>query len=172
MHFLPLDEQRLPGHNVGPILNQYLPIKLTHEEYPALIPEGTSVPTIGNRALLVTYAWPENSQRYNRITKFVNEFFGKIDQFQNGARHPKWREFEATVEIPGWTWFKPAADWVAARKLAMSQANGGVQPGNVQTLFEQYLASAGASGQKPLSDLEREALFAKFQQFLVSRNRQ
>jgi TRAP-type uncharacterized transport system substrate-binding protein len=172
VHFLPLDEQSLPGHNVGPILNQYLPIKLTHEEYPALIPEGTSVPTIGNRALLVTYAWPENSQRYNRITKFVNEFFGKIDQFQNGARHPKWREFEAAVEIPGWTWFKPAADWVAGRKLAMSQANGGVQSGNVQTLFEQYLASAGSSGQKPLSDLEREALFAKFQQFLVSRNRQ
>jgi uncharacterized protein len=172
VHFLPLDEQSLPGHDVGPILNEYLPIKLTHEEYPALIPEGTSVPTIGNRALLVTYAWPENSQRYNRVTKFVNEFFGKIDQFENGARHPKWREFEAAAEIPGWTRFKPAADWVAGRKLAMSQASGGVQSGNVQALFEQYLASAGSPGQKPLSDLKREALFTKFQQFLASQNHQ
>src|SRR3984893_1759418 len=85
MHFLPLDEQSVPGHNVEAILNHYMPITLTHDEYPALIPQGTSVPTIGNRALLVTYAWPENSPRYNRLTKFVHEFFDRIDQIQDGA---------------------------------------------------------------------------------------
>jgi uncharacterized protein len=172
VHFLPLDEQNLPGHDLGPILNQYLPTTLTHEEYPALISEGTSVSTIGNRALLVTYAWPVDSPRYNRMTKFVKEFFGKSDQFQDAARHPKWREFNAATEIPGWTRFKPAADWIAERKVAMSQAPGGVQSGDVQALFEQYVSYASSPGQKPLSDLEREALFAKFQQFLVSRNRQ
>src|SRR5262249_60186160 len=77
-------------------------------------PPGTTVPTIPNRAVLVSYAWPENSPRYNRIAKFVNAFFGKIDQFTSDrARHPKWRDVSLTADMPGWTRFKPAADWLA-----------------------------------------------------------
>jgi TRAP transporter TAXI family solute receptor len=174
VHFLPLDEQSVPGHNVKAILDHYLPIELTHDEYPALIPQGTSVPTIGNRALLVTYAWPENSPRYNRLAKFVQEFFGKINQFQDVARHPKWREFSAEAEIPGWTRFKPAADWIAQnRQVAMTQNIGAPLSGDIKAALEEYVSQYVAStGKKALSDNEREALFVKFQQFLVTRNRQ
>jgi TRAP-type uncharacterized transport system substrate-binding protein len=175
VHFLPLDEQSLPGNNnIAAIFNNYLPSKLTHDEYPALVPEGTSVPTIGNRALLVTYAWPEASPRYHRLTKFVREFFGKIDQFQDGARHPKWREINVAAEIPGWTRFKPAADWIAEnRKMAVAQSNGGAQSAILKGILEQYLAEYTAStGQKTLSDSEREMLFHRFQQFLATQNRQ
>lgn len=173
MHFLPLDEQSLPGHNVKAILDHYLPIELTHDEYPALIPQGTSVPTIGNRALLVTYAWPENSPRYNRLAKFVQEFFGKIDQFQDVARHPKWREFSAEAEIPGWTRFKPAADWIAQnRQMAMAKNIGAPLSGDIKAALEEYVTQYVAStGKKALSDNEREALLGKFQQFLATRNR-
>jgi len=174
VHFLPLDEQSVPAdNNIAAIFNNYQPIKLTHDEYPALIPEGTSVPTIGNRALLVTYAWPENSPRYHRITKFVREFFGKIDQFKNGSRHPKWREINVAAEIPGWTRFKPAADWIAENgKVALSQSKGGAQSGNLKEIFEQYLSERAAlTGQKTLSDSERKMLFEKFQQFLAVQNR-
>jgi hypothetical protein len=176
VHFLPLDEQSLPGHNVEEVLNHYLPIKLTHDEYPALIPKGTSVPTIGNRALLVNYAWPENSPRYKRLVKFVQVFFGKIDQFQegarSGARHPKWSEISLANEIPGWTRFKPAADWIAAdQKVAIAQSNGDPRSGNVKALFEQYISQYAASkGQKAFSDNERQVLFDKFQQFLATEN--
>jgi TRAP-type uncharacterized transport system substrate-binding protein len=175
MHFLPLDEQSLPSNNnIAAVFNNYLPSKLTHDEYPALIPEGTSVATIGNRALLVTYAWPETSPRYHRLTKFVREFFGKIDQFQESSRHPKWREINVAAEIPGWTRFKPAADWLAAdRKVVVSQSNDGAQSGNLKEIFEQYLSEhAGSAGQRTLSDSERQMLFDKFQQFLATQNRQ
>jgi len=156
---------------VAPILTTYLPSALTHEEYPALIPEGTSVPTIGNRALLVTYAWPGDSPRYTRVAKFVRDFFGKIDQFQSGARHPKWREFNAEAEIPGWTRFKPAADWVAEHKVARAQSSGVAQSGDISALFERYVQSA-STGQKTLSDDERNALYARFEQFLASQHHQ
>src|SRR6202790_5407978 len=33
VHFLPIEEQSLPGHNVAAIFNNYLPIELTHKEY-------------------------------------------------------------------------------------------------------------------------------------------
>jgi TRAP-type uncharacterized transport system substrate-binding protein len=158
IHLLSLDERSLPNHDLHPMFTKYLPIELTHEEYPALIPEGTSVSTVGNRSLLVTYAWPVNSPRYNRIAKFVREFFGKIDQFHDGSRHPKWEEISLAAEMPGWTRFKPAADWLAEHQsVALKPA------------FDQFVQNhAAPSGQKGISDKDRELLFVKFQQFLQS----
>ena len=72
------------------------------------IPQGTTVPTIANQALLVAYSLRPNSVRCNRLARFVRDFFGRIDQFQDSARHPKWREINIAAEIPGWTRFKPA----------------------------------------------------------------
>jgi TRAP-type uncharacterized transport system substrate-binding protein len=159
VHFLPLDERSLPGHDLHPIFAKYLPIELTHDEYPALIPEGTTVSTVGNRSLLITYNWPENSFRYNRIAKFVHEFFGKIDQFHDGARHPKWEEFSLSADMPGWTRFKPAAAWLAEHRSVA-----------VKPEFDQFVQQNGivSNGQKAISDRDREALFVKFQQYLQS----
>jgi TRAP-type uncharacterized transport system substrate-binding protein len=160
IHLLSLDERSLPNHDLHPMFAKYLPIELTHQQYPALIPEGTTVSTVGNRSLLVTYAWPENSPRYNRIAKFVREFFGKIDQFHDGSRHPKWEEINLAAEMPGWTRFKPAADWLAEHQSV-----------TLKPAFDQFVqnhAPAPASGQKGISDKDREALFVKFQQFLQS----
>jgi len=159
LHLLPLDERSLPGHDMHPIFAKYLPIELTHEEYPALIPEGQTVSTVGVRSLLVTYAWPEGSVRYQRIAKFVREFFGKIDQFHDGSRHPKWEEFNLAAEMPGWTRFKPAADWLAEHQsVALKPA------------FDQFVQANAVppAGQKVLSDRDREQLFVKFQQYLQS----
>jgi len=158
-HLLALDERSLPAHDLHPMFAKYLPIELTHEEYPALIPEGQTVSTVGVRSLLVTYAWPENSVRYNRIAKFVREFFGKIDQFRDGSRHPKWAEINLAAEMPGWTRFKPATDWLAEHQsVALKPA------------FDQFVQNnaAALSGQRGLSDRDRELLFVKFQQFLQS----
>src|SRR5215204_4996733 len=92
MHLLGFDERSLPNHDLAPIFDSYLPTKLTHEQYPTLIAEGASVPTVANRALLVAYNWPESSPRYKKVAKFIDAFFGKINQFNTPSRHPKWRE--------------------------------------------------------------------------------
>ena len=171
LHFLPLDEKSLPGANGEAVLKQYQPTKLTADQYPALIPPGTSVPTVGNRALLVTYAWPENSARYVRMTKFVREFFGKIDLFQDGARHPKWREINIAADMPGWVRFRPATEWIAENRKVAALQDKGPQLANVKALFEQYLTESWATAGKSLSDNDRQELFGQFQEFLAARRR-
>jgi TRAP-type uncharacterized transport system substrate-binding protein len=169
VHFLPLDEQAGPG--AKRILTDYLPAELTHQLYPALIPEGSTVPTFANRALLVAYAWPENSPRYYRIGKFVREFFSKVDQFRDGARHPKWSEVNIAAEMPGWTRFKPAADWLAEQRIAAaarsrSAADAGAE---LKHAFDQFVDQyAKSRGMKTISAGDQELLFAKFQQYLRS----
>jgi len=130
------------------------------------------VPTIANRALLVAYAWPDNTLRQKRLAKFVGELFGKIDQFRGGARHPKWAEINLAAEIPGWTRFKPAADWLAENRNVVARHQGQPgSPGDVKQAFQQFLDTyAASSGQKTLSSKEREQLYTEFRQFLETKN--
>jgi uncharacterized protein len=155
VHFLALDKGDLPNHDVGPIFSNYLPAELTHQQYPNLIAEGTNVPTIANRALLVAYAWPEGNLRYKKISKFIQEFFGKIDEFHNGARHPKWKEINLAAEIPGWVRFKPAADWLAAHQNSSADQTSAVPP------------PAAASGSS-LTLSQQEQLYSNFLKYVGS----
>lgn len=171
LHFLPLDQQNLPRHDLRELSANYLPAELTHELYPNLVPEGTSVPTIANRALLVAYTWPENSPRYKRIAKFIDAFFSKINQFDSPSRHPKWREVNLSAEMPGWTRYKAAAEWLAAHRNQAVSTNSARTPDQsspeLKQAFENFMQKYGSSaGQKPLSTQEREMLFANFMKFL------
>jgi TRAP-type uncharacterized transport system substrate-binding protein len=175
VHFLGFDERTGPG--AKQILADYIPAELTHEQYPALIAEGGSVPTFANRALLVAYGWPENSPRYLKLAKFVREFFSKIDQFHDGARHPKWNEINIAAEMPGWTRFKPAADWLAEQRAAAAAVaarsrvtpmvlEGGVE---LKLAFDQFVDQyAAAKGLKTISAGDQEILLVKFRQYLQS----
>ena len=171
LHFLALDKESLPNHDLNEILSYYLPAELTHQQYPNLIDEGASVQTVANRALLVAYAWPEDTDRYRKLSKFVQEFFGKIDQFHNAARHPKWSEINLSAEIPGWTRFKPAADWLAAHQViaaAQTQGGGADQPtSELKAAFERFIENNTATSRlKSLSTSEREKLLTQFMRYL------
>jgi TRAP-type uncharacterized transport system substrate-binding protein len=174
VHFLPLDQESLPNHKLGELFAAYLPADLTHEHYPNLIAEGTTVPTIANRALLVAYTWPENSPRYKRVAKFIDAFFSKIDQFNNPSRHPKWREVNLAAEMPGWVRLKPAAEWLTSHQnQAMSAGPDNTLDQTSPELkleFEKFMQKH--AGQKTLSRSERELLFAKFVKFLAQSKRE
>jgi uncharacterized protein len=172
MHFLPLDQESLPSHDLHDLFASYLPAELTHEIYPNLIPEGTTVPTVANRALLVAYTWPENSPRYKRIAKFVDAFFSKIDQFNTPSRHPKWREVNLSAEMPGWVRFKPAAEWLATHRNQGVSTNPDIALGQpspeLRLGFEKFIQNyAASSGRKALSTKEREMLYTRFMRILA-----
>jgi TRAP transporter TAXI family solute receptor len=180
VHFLKLDQESLPNHDLSAISGNYLPAELTHEHYPNLIPEGTTVPTIANRALLVAYAWPEGSDHYKKLNKFVQAFFGKIDQFHSAARHPKWSEINLSAQIPGWTRFKPAADWLATHQYVATSQNpdsatdkpaavADKPTADLKLAFDRFIdTDKPLAGQKSLSPSEKEKLFGRFLKFVGS----
>jgi uncharacterized protein len=164
VHFLSLDVGGLPEQTALKVFRDYLPAVLTHELYPNLIPPGQSVPTIANRSLLAVYAWPEDTERYRRLAKFVHKFFDSIDKFHDASRHPKWKEVNLAAEIPGWTRFKPAQEWLAASRTTVASGHND-QTDEMRLAFDKYLVGNGKNLRgKPLSAKEREALFAQFMQ--------
>jgi hypothetical protein len=44
----------------------YLPTTLSGDEYPNLLAPGETIDTVATSVLLVSYNWPENTERYNR----------------------------------------------------------------------------------------------------------
>src|SRR5439155_14590918 len=72
---------------------------------------------------------------------FVQAFFVRLNDIK--ARRPKWRDFDITSSISGWTRFPVAEQWLR---------NAGLTPEPDKTAQEQA----------PLDPKEREALFREF----------
>jgi uncharacterized protein len=70
----------------------YLPASLTHDDYPEIIPVGQTVDTIADGAILIAYNWPEGTDHYQRVERFINALFPRIAEFQKPPHHAKWRE--------------------------------------------------------------------------------
>ena len=136
----------------------YLPTRITHKDYPNLLTEGQEVETIAAGAILASYDWEPNTQRYDRVAEFVEEFFTKVTagEFDKGARHPKWREVNIAAELPNWQRFEPAAEWLRDNRIAAHSGNR-----QLEKQFMAFMAANGATG-RPLSEAEKKALFQRF----------
>jgi TRAP transporter TAXI family solute receptor len=133
----------------------YLPTRLTSDDYPNLLPAGESVDTVATSVLLASFNWPEKTERYNRVAKFVDAFFSHIDQFYKPPRHPKWKESSLSIVVPGWQRFKAAQDWLDANRVKPA-AQAPAQPA---TDFVQFLER---SGRHNLTADEKGSLYQQF----------
>jgi uncharacterized protein len=107
----------------------YLPSSITNADYPNLVANGESVDTLAFSIVLMVYNWPPGTDRYNRIAKFIDAMFSKIDLLRQPIRHPKWQETSISATVPGVQRFKAAEDWLQAHQAP---------DGNPQ-LYKQYL---------------------------------
>jgi len=109
----------------GPKLaDYYVPAVLTSSDYPALVPSGEQITTIGVPTVLVSYNWKPGTPRYLKVARFVESLFARMDRLRSAGFDPKWKEIDLSVSAPGLARFKAAQDWLD-RKVA--EKNGGRQ---------------------------------------------
>jgi TRAP transporter TAXI family solute receptor len=148
LHFLPVPLNET-------LAQTYFPDQLTRAQYPALIAGDEPVQTLGVGTVMAVFGWSRQSERYANVAHFVDVFFKKFDQFQQPPRHPKWREVNLTAEVPGWTRFQPAQDWLTRQAAAGAAAA-------TQTRFNAFLIQTNPAVNGALTDSAREALFQQF----------
>src|ERR1700751_4601157 len=95
-----------------PLQGDYLPASFTAKDYPNLIAEGERVETIAVPALLAAYNWAPNTDRYRKLSLFVDAFFTKFPQFQNPPFNPKWKEVSLAAPLPEWQRLPAAQQWL------------------------------------------------------------
>jgi TRAP transporter TAXI family solute receptor len=138
-----------------PLQGDYLPATLTAKDYPNLIAEGDKVDTIAVPAVLAAYNWAPNTDRYRKLSLFVDAFFTKFPKLQNPPFHPKWKEVTLSAPLPGWQRLPAATKWLDEHGLAAS--NGGAR-----SRFDEFMKT-NAAARNVQSDTDREALFKQFQ---------
>jgi branched-chain amino acid transport system substrate-binding protein len=130
----------LPVEYAKPLHEEYLPSKLSSADYPNLVAEGGGVETIAAEAVLASYNWPPNSDRYRRLSLLVDTMFDKVTQLQRPPFHPKWKELAPRATVAGWTRFKASQDWLDRNMppgAAVSAASGAVPaPAPAATAFD------------------------------------
>ena len=165
-----------------PLQGDYLPANMTSKDYPNLIKEGESVDTIAVPAVLAAYNWAPNTDRYRKLSLFVDAFFTKFPTLQNPPFHPKWKEVSLSAPLPGWQRLPSAKQWLDQH---------GIEP-VARNRFEEFPAQAPApaatlrtapaaagtlrqapapvAAAKPQTPAEQEALFKQFQAWEAERN--
>jgi uncharacterized protein len=160
LHFLPVDGETIPAEQFGKILESYSPALLKNDHFPALINAEAPVPTVAGAMLLVVYNWPASTERYLRVSNFINQFFGNIEKFKGPGRHQKWKEINLAANVPGWTRFPPAQSWIDQWKQSENSAST-----EVRVAFDEFLKSRNAGGARSITQEQREALFGQFMEW-------
>jgi len=153
-HLVPVDYAK-------PLQNDYLPATLTAKDYPNLISEQEQqVDTIAVPAVLAAYNWAPNTERYRKLTLFVDAFFTKFPTFQNPPFHPKWKEVSLSAPLADWQRFPAAKQWLDQH---------GIEP-VARNRFEEFVKQAPAATKLQQSPTDKEALFKQFQAWEAERN--
>jgi TRAP transporter TAXI family solute receptor len=152
----------LPVRYTDMLEQDYYPAKLTNDDYPNLIPKGSSIETVAVGSVLAVYNWPRDTDRYRRVARFVEAFFSKFAEFQKPARHPKWKETNLTSTLKGWRRFPAAEEWLS--KNAERHAAGPI-------VIDPALLRAQAAKTAPNNTAEQERLFAQFLEWANAQQR-
>lgn len=90
----------------------YLPAVLEASEYPGLIKQGERVSTIAVPTALVAFNWPSQTNRYQRVARFVDILFTRIDKLQAPGFDPKWKSINLGATVPGLDRSAAAQQWL------------------------------------------------------------
>ena len=101
-------------YNNSKLEDYYLPTTLDATDYPNLIKPGERVETIAVPTALVAFNWPTTSNRYDRVARFVDHLFSRIDKLQGPGFDPKWKSINLAATVPGLVRFPAAQAWLDA----------------------------------------------------------
>lgn len=142
------------------LLETYMPAKLTNQDYPGLIPPEGDVSTITVSAAMVAFNWKPDTERYGNLAAFVDTFFDKLPEFTEQPRHKKWTEVSVTSQIPGWTRFGPAEDWLRRNGPAGKMFT----ESEISSAFRQFLGQEAT-----VTEEQTELLLKRFLELLGGR---
>jgi hypothetical protein len=151
LHFLPIRADLLP---------HYTTITLNSDDYPELVSKDAAVNTVAVGTVLVAYNWPLKSERYPRVIRFVQAFFVHLKDIK--ARRPKWRDFDVSAPLSGWTRFPAAEQWLKQARLIP-------EPDKASASRSLAAGEATMQARVPMDGEKREALFRDFAEYRTQR---
>lgn len=141
----------------------YVPSLVTGDDYPNFIKKGDKVETIAVPAVLAVYNWPRTSDRFRRVSRFVDYMFDRFERFKGPGYNPLWKDINLAAQVPGWSRY-----WVAEEKLKQLQTQAAAAPASkVDVQFARQQAVRAAPGDA----VAQERLFQQFLEWSKSQTK-
>jgi len=139
----------------------FVPTRLTAQDYPGLVAADQPVDTVAVGTVLAAANFPVNSERYRNLANFVDAFFTRFQSLTEPGHHPKWREVNLAAELPGWTRFAPADQWLQRNAPVAT-----VSSPDLRTIFSRFIAERQqAAGGQAMTQQQIDELFNQFQRW-------
>jgi TRAP-type uncharacterized transport system substrate-binding protein len=156
-----------PGYHFVPVpytkefWDYYYPSTIKAENYPALLPPGSSIDTIAVPSVLAVYNWKPGTDRADRVNRFVETLFNNLARLQEPPFHPGWKDINLGAEVPGWKRYPYVS--VLLERMKKDDAVGATPNAADSALqrrrFDAFLAKQPKT---PASGAEREQLYKSF----------
>jgi TRAP-type uncharacterized transport system substrate-binding protein len=149
------------------LVSAYLPSTLSAEDYPGLVATDQPVDTVAVGTLLAVAKLSPGSERYRNASNFVEIFFTQFRALLEPGHQKKWHETNFAAEVPGWTRFPPAQQWLD-RNASVARQN----PEDFRAMFSTFLDTRQqALGATPISEQQKQELFNQFQRWQAGQAR-
>lgn len=163
LHFLAITAESFPTGAFDALKGRYQPAWLMHSDYPTMISNGEDVPTIATSSVLAVYAWPTNNPRHALTKKFVEQFFDNLATLRKAPRHLKWREVNLAADLPGWTRFPPAEQWLKnSRGGLLATVVIDEDDVKMNAAFQKFVADYAKVTGKSVDGRQKELLYPQF----------
>ena len=148
----------LPIPFANELSDLYLPSKFTNADYPNLVPAGQEVETVAVGNILAVFNWPEGSERYKKVARFTEAFFGRFAELQKPGFHPEVERREPRGASAGLDQVQTGAR--LARQDGRAAARGGCR--SAQQFWqlletERYLRRGSPVGKRTVPAVSRVA---------------
>ena len=153
----------LPVPYTEALEQDYFPAKLTNDDYPNLIPKGSSVDTVAVGAVLAVYNWPREHGPLPPRRPVHRRLLLQVPRVPEAGAALKWREANLASTLRGWRRFPAAEEWLAKNPDRQAAA------GPVQ--IDPAIVRAQAAKAAPNDPAEQERLFQQFMEWAKSQKR-
>jgi TRAP-type uncharacterized transport system substrate-binding protein len=143
------------------IIAAYAPTQLTSQDYPLLIAPDRPVDTVAVGTVLLAANLAAGGLRYRNLVNFVDAFFTQFRSLLGPGYQAKWHEVNLAANLPGWTRFPPAQQWLA-RNVPVARATA---PQDIRVMFERFLDERLRAAGAQMSQQQKNELFVQFQRW-------
>ena len=121
----------------------YAPAMLTAKSYHGLAQEGGVTETLSVSYAVAVFNWKKGTERYYKLRKFADVLYSGIGDLQTGQFQAAWTDVNISADLPGWTRYVSADEWLSNHKRARAEGDT-KEEAALKAEFQSYLERTNA----------------------------
>jgi len=135
----------------------YTPAILTAKTYEGLAQERGMTETLSVSYAVAVFNWKKGTDRYYKLRKFADVLYSGIGDLQNGKWQAAWSDVNLSADLPGWTRYVSADEWLESHKRAQADSDSKEEKA-LKAEFQSYLERTKSTGLEGLKRTKASAL--------------